>query len=106
MSEITYEEFCATLPEAIRNDRAQLLNVCQAAKVEVPLSERFYVRNHTPKSSPRNPNPQPTDYVVVPNPRPSRESRDLWVRKAEFANFLQAGIEFAGREGIVDTDED
>lgn len=104
MSATTYEELCASLPDSIRENREQVLAICREAKVEVPLSERFYVKNHTPQQSKNNPNPQPNDYVVVPNPRGGR--RDLWVRKEDFASLLSAGIEFGTRTGLVETDSE
>lgn len=103
MSNLTYEEFRATLPESIRSNHEQVLAICREAKVEVPLSERFYVKNHTPQQSKANPDPKPTDFVVVPNPRGGR--RDLWVRKEDFPSFLSAGLEFGTKAGLVETDE-
>lgn len=104
MSEPTtsYEEFCQSLPESVRQDKEQLLRVCAAANVEVPLEERFYTKVHTPKKSRINPEPEPTNFVVVPNPRGGR--RDLWVRHEDFADLLQAGIEFGTRAGLVRAD--
>jgi len=89
-----FETFCATLPAEITDDRQCLLDVCKAAKVDVPLSKRFYVRNHTPRKSSFNPDPQPTDYVVIPHPR-GDSKRELWVEKSDFPNLLKAAADFS-----------
>lgn len=86
-----YEELCQTTPENIRKDPERFLKMCRAAEVKVPLFDRFFVKNHTPRKSPRNPDPQPTDYVVIPHPK---GGRDLWVDKNDFPALLQAANQF------------
>ena len=105
MSEsLSYEEFCKSLPADVVQDKERLLKTCDAAGIEVPLEERFYTKNHTPRKTRNNPEPEPTNYVVCPNPRGGR--RDLWVREEDFGQFLEAGIKFGSRAGLVRTEEE
>lgn len=90
---LSYRDFCATLPESVTSDQERLLSVCKAAKVEVPLEDRFYVKNHTPKKSRFNADPQPTDYVVIPHPK---GGRDFWVEKSDFPALIAAASTFSG----------
>jgi len=94
---MTFDEFKASLPEAIVNDKERLLGVCKAANIEVPLDERFYVKTHTPKVSKRNPEPEATEYVVIPHPL---GGRDFWVRKADFASLIAGANTFKDKLGL------
>jgi len=94
---MTFEEFKATLPESVTSDMERLLAVCKAAEIEVPLSERFYIKTHTPKKSKNNPEPEPTEYVVIPHPL---GGRDFWVRKQDFPALLEGANSFKSKLGI------
>jgi len=99
MSKTNYADFKASLPEAVRSDKRQLLAVARAAGVEVPLEERFYLTTHTPKRTRDGSEPAPTEYVAIPNPV---GGRDFWVRKSEFGNLVNALINFGVSEGLID----
>lgn len=88
---MTFEEFKKSLPEDVTTDMEKLLAVCKAAGVEVPLENRFYVKTHTPKKSRNNPEPEPTEYVVIPHPL---GGRDFWVRKQDFSSLLDSANTF------------
>jgi hypothetical protein len=88
---MTFEEFKSTLPESVTSDMEKLLAVCKAADVNVPLENRFYIKTHTPKKSAYNPEPQPTEYVVIPHPL---GGRDFWVRKQDFSALLDGANTF------------
>ncbi len=88
---MTFEKFKSELPESITGDTEKLLAVCKAADVEVPLGDRFYVKIHTPKKSKNNPNPQLTEYIVIPHPL---GGRDFWVRKQDFSALLDSANNF------------
>jgi len=87
----TYDEFRATLPESVTSDTERLLNVCKAAKVDVPLAEQFYVKNHTPKKGRNHPNPEPIDYVVIPH---TKGGRPFWVECSDWPALLKAANAF------------
>ena len=86
-----YEDFKNSLPADVVNDKEKFLAVCKAAKVEVPIDERFYVKVHTPNKSRNHPNPKPTEYVVIPHPL---GGRDFWVRKKDFGALLDGANKF------------
>ena len=88
---MTFEEFKASLPEDVVSDKERLLAVCKAAEIAVPLSERFYIKTHTPKKSKNNPEPGPIEYVVVPHPL---GGRDFWVRKEDFGALIDGANQF------------
>jgi len=94
---MNFEDFKANLPENVINDKEQLLAVCKAAKIDVPLEERFYIKIHTPKKSQNNPDPKPTEYVVVPHPL---GGRDFWVRKEDFSALMDSAINFRTKLGL------
>jgi len=93
---MTFEEFKKNLPVDVTTDTEKLLAVCKAAGVDVPLVDRFYVRTHTPKKSRNNPEPTPTEYVVIPHPL---GGRDFWVRKEDFPSLLEGANSFRERLG-------
>lgn len=92
-----FEEFKATLPDEVVSDREKLLRVCKAAGVDVPLSERFYLKKYTPRGNRHNPTPAETEFVVIPHPLSRRE---LWVRKEDFAKLLESAQEFKQKLGL------
>lgn len=94
---MTFEEFKAKLPEDVTGDTEKLLSVCKAAGVDVPFDDRFHVKVHTPKKSRNNPDPQPTEYVVMPHPL---GGRDFWVRKEDFAMLLDSANVFRQKLGL------
>lgn len=93
MSEMTFEQLRETVGD---EDHERLLSVAKAAGVEIPLDQRFYIKNHTPRKTKNNPEPTETEYVVLPSPSSSRE---LWVQRGDFNEFLQAAQSFKERLG-------
>jgi len=94
---MTFEEFRANLPENVTNDKEQLLAVCKAAGIDVPLDDRWYVKLHTPKKSRNNPDPKETEFVVIPHPL---GGRDFWVRKVDFPALMDSAASFRSKLGI------
>ena len=94
---MTFDDFKKTLPNEVVDDREKLLRVCKAAGVDVPLSERFYLKRYTPRGNRHNPNPAETEFVVIPHPLSRRE---LWVRREDFAKFLDSAQEFKQKLGL------
>lgn len=97
MSKVSYEEFCSKLPEDIRSNQQKLLSVCRAADVDVPLLERFYSKQHTPKPSRFEQNPTETTFVVVPG----KGRHNLWVRNQDYAEFAAAVVAYGKQHGLL-----
>jgi hypothetical protein len=96
-NKISYEEFCSKLPEDIRTDQQRLMNVCRAANVDVPLLERFYTKQHTPKPNRFEQNPTETSFVVVPG----KGRHNLWVRNQDYAEFVAAVVAYGRQKGLL-----
>jgi len=95
---MTFEQFRDTLPENIRKDKRQVVNIATVSGIEVPYPEKFYTLVHTPRKTRDNSDPKPVEYIRLPSPT---SSKDLWVQKSEFNKFLETLLDFGQREGLI-----